>query len=190
MTDWLKRIRGAVGIGLTWAGLWSAIGALLALLPGRITAPYPIPLELLLGLAAQFALQLGTLGFVGGAAFSLVLGATEGRRSFDQMSIPRFAVWGAIGGLLMWAVRDPVGESVMRFLGSVGLPGVIWVYGFSGGIIVLLGAGSAAGTLALARRVGEQELLEGGEGGAPYTVRLAYPMGHEPHDPEATPKSL
>lgn len=63
----------------------------------------------------------------------------------------------------MWAVRDPIGEFVMKLLGSVGMPGPNWVYGISGGIIVLLGAGSAAGTLALARRVDDQDLLEAGE---------------------------
>ncbi|NNF15029.1 MAG: hypothetical protein HKN72_17520 [Gemmatimonadetes bacterium] len=164
MTDWLKRIRGAVGMGLTWAGLWSAIGALVAVLPGTIIAPYPIPLEWLVGFSAQFAAQFAVLGFIGGTTFSMVLGATEGRRRFDQMSLTRFAAWGAIGGLMMLAVREPIAESVMRVLVSVGMPGVNWAYGISGSIIVLLGAGSAAGSLALARSVDDQELLEAGEG--------------------------
>lgn len=34
MTDWLKRIRGAVGMGLTWAIPWSAIGTVVAVFPG------------------------------------------------------------------------------------------------------------------------------------------------------------
>lgn len=164
MTHWLRRIRGAVGMGLTWAGLWSAIGAVVAVLPGTMTAPYPIPLDLLVGFAAQFAAQFAALGFVGGATFSLVLAATEGRHRFDQMSLPRFAVWGAMGGLMMLAVRAPITESVMSVLVSVGMPGVNWAYGISGGIIVLLGAGSAAGSLALARKVHDRELLEAGEG--------------------------
>ena len=159
MTNWLKRIRGAVGLGLTWAVSWSAIGALVAVLPGTTPPGIPIVLEWVVGFAAQFA----ALGFVGGAAFSVVLGVTEGRRRFDQMSLPRFAVWGAFGGLMMWAVRDTIGWSMMSFLVSVGLPGPSWVHAISGGIIVLLGAGSAAGSLALARRVDDQELLGVGE---------------------------
>lgn len=153
MTNWLKRIRGAVGMGLTWAVSWSAIGAVVAV--GTIPAG-----SRSLELIALFAAQFAALGFVGGAAFSVVLAVTEGRRRFDQMSLPRFAVWGALGGLMMWAAR----ESVMSFLGSVGVPGLTLVYAISGGIIVLLGAGSAAGSLALARRVHDQELLEAGEG--------------------------
>ena len=63
----------------------------------------------------------------------------------------------------MWAVRDTIGWSMMSFLVNVGLPGPSWVHAISGVIIVLLGAGSAAGSLALARRVDDQELLEAGE---------------------------
>ena len=159
MKKWLKRIRGAVGMGLTWAVSWSAIGALVAVLPGTMPAGFPI-LEFVVGFAAQYA----ALGFVGGATFSVVLGVTEGRHRLDQMSLPRFAVWGAFGGLMMWAVSDTIGHSMMSFLGSVGVPGLSWVEAISGGIIVLLGAGSAAGSLALARRVDDQELLEAGEG--------------------------
>lgn len=147
-------------MGLTWGVLWSAIGALVAVLPGAMPAGFPIQLEIVVGFAAQFA----ALGFIGGAAFSVVLWVTEGRRSFDQMSLPRFAVWGAFGGLIMWAARGTIGWSVMDFLGSVGVPGLNWGYAVSGGIIVLLGAGSAAGSLALARSVDDPDLLEAGEG--------------------------
>lgn len=164
MRHWLEKIRGAVGIGLAWAGLWCGVGALAVVLPGAMTAPYRIPLEWLVGFAAQFAAQFAVLGFVGGATFSLFVGATEGRRSFDQLSVPRFAVWGAFGGLVMWAVRAPIGESVMKLLGSLGMPGPVGVYGISGGLIVLLAAGSAAGTLALAQRVDGPQALEADDG--------------------------
>jgi hypothetical protein len=159
MQTLLKRVRGAVGMGLTWAGLWSAVGALVAVstwtnLPGVLTR-----LDWIVGFAAQFAV----LGFVGGMAFSTVLGVIEGHRRFDQMSVPRFAVWGALGGLAMWAARGTIGWSVMGFLNTVGVSGLNWGYGLSGGIIVVLGAGCSTGSLLLARRVGDQELLEAGE---------------------------
>ena len=74
----------------------------------------------------------------GGAIFSVVLGIAERRRTFDQMSLPRFAAWGALGGLLL---------SIFMFttVSAFDLVNVI-VYG----VVVLLGAGSAAGSLALA----------------------------------------
>ena len=34
VTQWLKRIRGAIGIGLTWAAVWFGAGILLARVPG------------------------------------------------------------------------------------------------------------------------------------------------------------
>jgi hypothetical protein len=43
------------------------------------------------------------------------------------------------------------------------MQGLNWVYGISGGTIVLLGAACAAGSLALARGADAQELLEAGE---------------------------
>ena len=160
MNTWLKRIRGAVGMGLTWAGLWSAVGAVVAVSTWTNLPGLPTRLDWIVGFAAQFAV----LGFVGGVAFSTVLGVIEGRRRFDQMSLPRFAVWGALGGLAMWAARGSIGDSVMGFLNTVGVPGLNWSYALSGGIIAILGAGCSTGSLLLARRIDDRELLEAGEG--------------------------
>jgi hypothetical protein len=77
-------------MGLAWAVAWGGAGVVMAVVTG-FTADVPFPLF--------FAL----LGFIAGVIFSLILALTAGRRSFDQMSLPRFATWGAIGGLLMAA---------------------------------------------------------------------------------------
>ena len=108
MKKWLKRIRGALGMGLTWAVAWSPFGAILGLVLWVVIGGTPL-LNTLVGFVAAAA----TLGFVGGAAFSVVLGIAEGRRRFDEMSLPRFAGWGALGGLLVTLVMalvlgDPV----------------------------------------------------------------------------------
>ena len=160
MKTWLKRIRGAVGMGLTWAGLWSAVGALLSVSTWMNLQGFPMTLDWIAGFAVQFAI----LGFIGGATFSTAVGVIEGRRRFDQLSLPRFAMWGALGGLAMWVARGTIGWSVMLILNSVGVHGLNWGYGLSGGAIVLLGAGCSAGSLLLARRVDDRELLEAGEG--------------------------
>jgi hypothetical protein len=112
---------------------------------------------------AGFALQFATLGFIGGAAFSVAFTAAEGRHRLDEMSLSRFALWGAVGGLLMWGVRTTVGWSLMGLLHDIGLPAFSWVYTIPGEVIVLLGAGCAAGSLAMARRADDQELLESAE---------------------------
>ncbi len=82
------------------------------------------------------------------AAFSVVLSVTEGRRRFGEMSLLRFAACGAVGGfllampLLLLLATDP--PALYRFGTSV--------------VVALLGAGSAAGSLALARRADDKEL--------------------------------
>jgi hypothetical protein len=91
MQKWLRRIRGAIGMGFTWAAAWFAAGFAPRWVFG-INSDLPFPL------------LFGGLGFIAGVTFSGLLVLTEGRRRFDQMSLPRFAGWGAIGGLLLSAL--------------------------------------------------------------------------------------
>ena len=91
MRGWLRRIRGAIGMGFTWAAAWSGAGIVLAVVTGfKADAPFP--------------LVFGVFGFMAGVIFSAFLALIEGRRTFDQMSFPRFAGWGATGGLLLAAL--------------------------------------------------------------------------------------
>ena len=98
-----------------------------------------------------FSVFLALAGFMGGAAFSVVLGLAEGRRRFDQMSLPRFAAWGALGGLLLSVFMLSTGSAFT----------LVNVVVFS--VVTLLAAGSAAGSLALARKADDRELLDAGE---------------------------
>ncbi len=137
MNTWARRIRGAIGMGLTWAAAWFGAGMALLLVVGPDAADVPFPLF------------FGLLGFLAGATFSGILGLFAGRRRFDQMSLPGFAGWGALGGVLL--------------SGFVAL-----AVGSGGELLVLVpvfavaGAVSAAGTLALARRGEGRELLDAG----------------------------
>lgn len=147
MKRWLRRIRGAIGMGLTWAVAWFGAGMVmllgLLLTTGSTGADVPYPLG------------FGAFGFVAGVAFSGVLGLVEGRRRFDQMSLPRFAAWGAAGGFLLSAifvvvvavVEDPAFLSNLLVLGPV---------------FAVAGAGSAAGALVVARRAEDRALVETG----------------------------
>jgi hypothetical protein len=137
MKKWLRRIRGAIGMGLTWAIAWFVAGIILLLVVGFGAADVPFPLF------------FGLLGFLAGVTFSGVLGIVERRRRFDQMSLPRFAGWGAVGGLLLSGT----------FAWAAGLGGEFLVLG---PVFALAGAGCAAGSLALARRAEERELLDAG----------------------------
>ena len=141
MKKWLERIRGTLGMGLTWAAAWLGGGTIVGLVlvgGGGVLA------------LAQISVMSTVAGFVGGVIFSAVLGIAEGRRRFDEMSLPRFAAWGAVGGLL-----------ISLLIGGGGLAVIMAAF-------MLLGAGSAAGSLALARRADpllgagrDVDLLEG-----------------------------
>lgn len=137
MRSWLRRVRGAIGVGLTWAFAWFSAGMVLLFIVGFGAADVPFPLF------------FGFLGFVAGVTFSGLLGLAEGRRRFDEMSMPRFALLGGVGGVILSVVMALlVGAAPMGLLA---------------GIFGLAGAGCAAGTLALARMAEDEELLEAGE---------------------------
>ena len=88
MKKWLERIRGTLGMGLTWAAAWLGGGTIVGLVlvgGGGVLA------------LAQISVMSTVAGFVGGVIFSAVLGIAEGRRRFDEMSLPRFAAWGRWG---------------------------------------------------------------------------------------------
>lgn len=139
MSKWGRRIRGAFGLGLTWAFAWFAAGMVLLLVVGPDAADVPFPIG------------FGFLGFLAGLTFSGVLGLVEGRRRFDQMSLPRFALWGGVGGTLFSAA----------FVAVAGLG--VGALTLLGPIFGLAGAGCAAGSLALAR-MAEDEGRQGNGG--------------------------
>ena len=106
MKKWGRRIRAAIGMGLTWAAAWFGAGILLARVPGFYS---DLP----------FALVFAPLGFLTGIIFSGILVGIEGRRGFDRTSLSRFAGWGAASGLLLSGIfvvgaalrGGPCGES-------------------------------------------------------------------------------
>jgi hypothetical protein len=133
MRKWLRRIRGAIGMGLTWGAAWGAAGFVLAVVT-RFKADAPFPLIFFV------------LGFIAGVIFSTFLALTEGRRRFDQMSLPRFAGWGATGGLLL--------SAVFAKAASLGWGDVLAI----APTFALASAVCASGTLAVARRAVRREL--------------------------------
>ena len=160
MPKWLRRLRGAVGMGLTWAAGWAVGGVLIGvtsrLLPGlpwdSFFAVFDAPLP-----------ALAIPGFFGGALFSMVLGIAGRRRRFDELSLPRFAAWGAVGGLLLSLVPAAMTAVGMASLSHPDGGGLWRITAAIAGPFTLLGAVSAAGSLILARRTEDRELLAAGE---------------------------
>ena len=133
MRKWLRRIRGAIGMGFTWAAAWFAVGFVPRWVFG-INGDLPFPL------------LFGGLGFIAGVTFSGLLALSEGRRRFDQLTLPRFAAWGAMGGLLLSAlfVRGTA-------LGWGEVLAISTTFG-------LASAACASGSLAVARRAVRRDL--------------------------------
>ncbi|MBW3572917.1 MAG: hypothetical protein KY467_17610 [Gemmatimonadetes bacterium] len=144
MNRWLRRIRGAIGMGLTWALVWAPVAVLIGMVvdpDGSLDEMWP---------------AIGAYpGFLGGVVFAAVLGIAARRRRLDQLTLARVAAWGALAGLLVGVLPFTVGESTSKLplwlLASVVI-----------GSITLLSALSAAGSLALARMAEKRELLHAG----------------------------
>lgn len=134
MKNWLRRICGAVLMGLTWAVVWVPVGPLIGMIvdpdgsrdePWVVVGAYP--------------------GFLCGVVFSMVLWVAEGRRRFDELSLSRAAAWGAVAGLLVGVLPFVLGSQNTNGRPLWLLPVVVI------GSVTLLSAVSAPVSVALAR---------------------------------------
>jgi hypothetical protein len=156
MTKWLRRVRGAVGMGVAWAAGWAIAGLLIGvssiLLPGlpwdRFFEVFDAPLP-----------ALAIPGFFGGVFFSTVLGIAGRRRRFGELSLPRFIAWGAAGGVLL--TLFPVALVAVGLASTAGSDTSLWQgLAVVGGPFILLSAASAAGTLLLARKAEGKDSID------------------------------
>jgi len=142
MKMWLRRIRGAVLMGLTWAVVWVPVALLVSMIvdpDGSMDEPW-----ILVGAYP---------GFLSAVVFSMVIWFAERRRRFDELSLTRVGALGAGAGLLVGMVPFVAGSN------STNLP--TWLLMFAiAGPITLLSAVSAGGSLALARRAEKLNLLD------------------------------
>ena len=149
MTNWLRRIRGAVGMGLIWGAVWAAGGALKAVDIGSLRemhAPWVGP-------------PIGFFpGFVGGLIFSALI-AFAAPRSLHELSVARAGSLGAVVGFLLGFLPLAINAPPAEF--------PVWLVAFVViGSMTLMGVVSGAGSLALARRVrgrnalGDQRVTE------------------------------
>lgn len=144
MKTWLRRIRAAVGMGLTWAIGWALVGFGIE----EIHNVWPNPLGSLVDI---WPAALAYPAFFGGLFFSTVLGIAGRRRRFDELSLPRVAAWGALGGLVLGLF-----PAALVPMGAVSVAEAAVVVG----TVTLLTAFSASGTLMLARKAEDRELAD------------------------------
>jgi len=142
--EFLRRLRGIIGTGLTWAVGWA--GVKVGLL-GVYTLLFGFPLRFFGPVALSGLIQ----GFIAGGAFAVVLSIAERRHTLEELSAPRVALWGGIGAVLVFLPTLPMmfshGAPLFAILGSLAVDG-------------LVGAGLATGSVALARRA-DTKLIEG-----------------------------
>lgn len=128
MTTLLRRLRGALGVGATWAALWVACGLGLV---GIISIFRPGDIDPGEGLGTMIPV-FATVGFLSGLGFAGLLWLAERRRTLPRLSLGRVAVWG--------------------MLGSAAIPLLMGTDGSMGVLTGLLGGVFAAGSVAAARR--------------------------------------
>lgn len=142
--SWLRRIRGAVGMGLLWALAWAIVG-------GGIMEALVDPHGEILDMWPQ---TLAIPGFLGGVGFSILLWMTEGHRRFDELSVHRFGALGALTGMLL-------GGFAMSMGAAAGTELAPWVRALVIiGPLTLMSTTSACGALLLARMAERRALLE------------------------------
>lgn len=94
MTTWMRRVRGALGMGLCWAALWGLVGGFL--MEGIFDRRGDI--------VDMWPQVLGIAGFLGGVLFSLLVSLAGRRRGLDAFSLAEFAGLGAIAGVLLGGI--------------------------------------------------------------------------------------
>lgn len=152
MKRWFRKVRGALGLGFAWGGLGFALGMGIELIHNI----WPNPLG---GAVDIWPMTLALPGLLGGVAFSTVLGIAGRNKRFNELSIPRFAIWGAIGGLMVSLF--PAGMVALG-LASANVP--VWeITAWLAGPCTVGGAVAASGSLALARISEDRALLAASE---------------------------
>jgi hypothetical protein len=89
----IRRVRGLLGVGITWGALWGAIGAGIGLVIGLLRPE----LSTVTGSMVDWALGMGLYGLVSGIGFGALLSLREGRKTLADLSLGRVALWGVLG---------------------------------------------------------------------------------------------
>ena len=128
MVRFLRWCRGALAMGILWGAAWGGIFGALVIVIGLVDPAQIGPGEGFLTAAGYGAL----FGFVSGIVFALLLTLAEQRKAVPGLSLTRAALWGILG-TAAYPLLTPVHDSMVL-------------------ILCPIGAGLAAGSIALAKR--------------------------------------
>lgn len=140
-----RRFRALIGTALTWAGAWGLVGAAVGVadvaslgLLSRLGAAFA------LSAVAEPALACAFAGAISGALFGGIFLLAERRRGrIEELRIARVAMWGAAGAMIVPASVSMLASANLLSAKVVAMTG----------LFALLGGGSGAATLLLARRM-------------------------------------
>jgi hypothetical protein len=131
MKGLLRRLRGIIGTGLTWAVGWAGIFSVLGVIFGAGSIP-------------AVAVVGAFTGLVSGGAFAVILSIAERRHRLEDLSLWRTALWGGLGGILVAAAFSGSWENFWSFAATMAVSA----------------SASSAGTVAVAKRA-DRKLIEG-----------------------------
>src|SRR5687768_897720 len=125
MKKWMSGVRGTVLMIVIWVIGWGlGFGGIMELVDpdGKVQDVWPT--------------LLAIPGLIGGVLFSGILAFAEGGRSFDRISLVRFAIWGVATGVVIGLLTIPaeVGDVSPGALGMIGIATVL-------GLIAGVGSG-------------------------------------------------
>ncbi|MGH9720729.1 MAG: hypothetical protein ACRD8O_10995, partial [Bryobacteraceae bacterium] len=88
MKTLLRRIRGMIGMGLTWAAVWAFAGALVGTVQKYwLLRSYPhLPASTFDGMVLATSMSWASYGFALGSLFACVLAIAERRRTLEQLA--------------------------------------------------------------------------------------------------------
>lgn len=144
----LRKLRGAISLGLAWAIPWWFAGALLS--PYLRTLAHAMPPRSIAD-AAFDGLLTAWYGFLAGVVFSGLLAVVGRRRTFREITPRHMASWGIASAALLMAA--PMVYMLANRTDGWRTQDLVYI---TGGF--LLSAGCAAATLALARRAKERSV--------------------------------
>jgi len=143
----LQRLRGLAGTALLWAAVWLLVGLAFGVYQAETRSRPDVPIAFPWFQIIATATAIWTVwGAVSGAVFALVLTLAERRHALSELSMPRFALWGALGAIALPAIYLLVVAIQERD------PEMFGPFALILSVCAALGAVAAVGTLALARR--------------------------------------
>jgi hypothetical protein len=94
MDSVLRRLRGLLGMGVTWAVGWAII---MFLIGNVIQVVDPDSIDR--GEEPwRLALMVSVVGFISGSVFAMIFSSAERRKRIRDLSVLRSTLWGALGG--------------------------------------------------------------------------------------------